>query len=169
MRQLRLIFWLIAGSALAGCATAPKSDFREVSSIPESQSSSPVWNFCREGAASDQEGLKLHLNGSFVTTVYTSALLQSRLQVIGSPGSETLRIDAVRQNNSEYSVFAHTRAVTDSREVFVISESKTKSGMVLPLPGFVVTRFQGERNIRVVSQAEFSKFCSREAKKIYLK
>lgn len=169
MTRLRLICCLLAGSLLAGCATAPKSDFREAISIPESYSSLPVWNFCREGAASDQEGLKLHLNGSLVTVVFTSPLVQSRLQIVGAVGSEILRIDAVRRNGSEYTVFTHTRAITDSREVCVVSESKTKNGMVLPLPGFVFTRLQGERNLRLVSEIEFLKFCSRDNKKTYLK
>jgi hypothetical protein len=154
---------------ISGCASTPKSDFKETSAIPSAVASLPVWNFCREGAVSDQEGLKIYLDNSYVTTLYTNALFQSHIKIVGAQDAETIRIDALRSNNTEYPVFSYTRNKGDSKDVYITSESKTKSGFVIPTPWFTVGALKGDRKVQRVSNADFANFCKTTSSKVFIR
>lgn len=165
----KILLSISALLVISGCASTPKSDFKETSAVPSTVASLPVWTFCREGAVSDREGLKIFLDNNYVTTLHTNALFQSHIKIVGAQGSETIRIDALRQNNTEYPVFSHTRNAGDSKDIYIISDSKTTSGFVIPTPWFTYGSLKGNRKLQQVDAAGFENFCKTAPGKVYLR
>lgn len=166
----RYLGYLITIFLVAGCQTpeqARVSTYKEVSKVQLEGAAFREINICRDGSMSDNAVLEIFLDGEFATKITQSIIGKSRVRILVSKEVSILQMNAVNAKGN-FKVF-QLPLTAQADKLYLLSESKTKSFIPIPLPGMLMTRMSGERKINGVTQSDFETLCGSVAEVTYAK
>ena len=166
---MRLVFkftcFFVSAIVLSSCASfGPSSTYKEVSN--DGKAFREI-NICREGALGDNSIYHIYLDNEFVTDIGRSIFGKSRIKILVGQGVKTLHIDAAETRGM--SKIFQLPLTNQSEKLYLVSESKTKNFIPIPLPGLVITSISGERKISGLTQTDFQSFCGDTSEATYSK
>ncbi len=156
----KYIGYLIAVFFVTGCQTPDQArvpKYKEVSKVQIDDAAFREINICRDGSVSDNAVLEIFLDGEFATKITQSIIGKSRLRILVPKEVSILQINAVNAQGN-FKVF-QLPLTAQAEKLYLLSESRTKSFIPIPLPGMLMTRMSGERKINGVSQSDFENLC----------
>lgn len=158
---MKYFYSLVLALSMIGCATQniQQSQFKEVDGVPSSALEKNKWHVCRNGAFSDNTTLKAYLDGEYVTVVHPGFPgFTRKITVIENADTGNFEIKKVLRNGEEVAARVK-RAPNSDKNIYIVIDSATTGGYVIPLPFIVVSQFDGKMNIKAVKKEEFDKFC----------
>ncbi len=167
----KILFTLLLVAALLGCQSNTQekllTNYKEITSFQNEDGYFREINICRDGAIADNAVFHVYLDDEFVLKITQSIVGKSRVKIYAKPEVRTLRINAVNAKGN-FNVF-QLPLNNQEKKLYLISESKTKSFIPIPLPGMMITRMSGDRKIHGVTQSNFDEICGGTSVVLYAK
>lgn len=157
---------------VSGCAYQKPSSFKQIDSQSVNISKGAKWSICRNGAFADKDGIRIYLNGEYTTEIpIVVPGFNRRVDVVDSTNSQAIELRRIDPRNPEqdFSLTKISRAQGSDQNVYIIIDSNSTGGWVIPLPFLVMSNITGNRSIKAVSQQDFEKFCGNTSYKIFIK
>lgn len=170
--MIKFLTLLLISTLLVGCAVPKQSVYKEANLKSENIQSNKKWSICRNGAFADQSGINFYLNGEYVTfapLVFPG--FTGRVDIVDSGSNSTLELRLIDKNNPERdsALAKFNRPPNYSNDMYIVIDSNTTGGWIIPLPFIVAHQLSGKRSINAVSKADFEKFCGTTSPRTFVK
>jgi hypothetical protein len=172
MKLKNLASGLILLILMSGCAYQKPSSFKPIDSQSVNAVKGAKWSICRNGAFADKDGIRIYFNGEYATEIpIVVPGFNRRVDVVDTTNSQVIELKRIDPRNPEqdFSLTKITRMQVSEQNVYIIIDSNSTGGWVIPLPFLVMSNITGNRSIKAVTKEDFEKFCGNTSYKIFIK
>jgi hypothetical protein len=126
-----------------------------------------AWHICYGGAFADHDILTSHLSGEYVSNVPPGFPGFKRKTIIIENTSNGTLVIKNSKNNSTVASF--NRSAFKDKDIYIIMDSNTTGGWIIPLPFVVASKLDGTRSVTSVDKDTFDKYCGKTSGTLYMK
>ncbi len=150
-----------------GCASKPPSKYTQTDLSSIAIERTKTWQICYAGAFADNDILTGHLNEEFVGNILPGFPgFKRKTIIIDNNVDSTLAIQKTK-NNATIATFR--RGSFKDKDIYIIMDSKTTGGWIIPLPFVVASKLDGTRSITPVDKNTFDNFCGTTTGTVFIR
>ena len=153
---------------ISGCAPKPPaSNYIEVNLSQSGMNAKNTWQICYAGAFADHDILTGHLSGEYVSYVLPGFPgFKRKTTIVENTSNGNL---VIKNSKNNATVASFNRSAFKEKDIYIIMDSNTTGGWIIPLPFVVSSKLDGTRTITPVDKGTFDAFCGTTTGAIFIK
>jgi hypothetical protein len=152
----------------SGCANKPPpSNYVEIKLSQSGMATKNTWQICYGGAFADHDILTGHLSGEYVANVLPGFPgFKRKTTIIENTNNGTL---VIKNSKNNATVASFSRSAFKDKDIYIIMDSNTTGGWIIPLPFLVAHKLDGNRTVTPVDKDAFDKYCGNTSGTVFIK
>ena len=152
----------------SGCANKPPpSNYVEIKLPQSGFATKNTWHMCYGGAFADNDILNGYLSGEYVSNIPPGFPgFKKKTIIIENTSNGTL---VIKNSLNNATVASFNRSAFKDKDIYIIIDSNTTGGWILPLPFLVAHKLDGKRTVTPVDKDAFDKYCGNASGPIFMK